>query len=93
MISKPFLYDGFRLAFESLESSSSWTEDSFGLNVLLEPFPAEDDALSHFRAQNAHVEAELFSRIRGLEAQLAHGLPPQLNPGEYEGLVREKKVL
>lgn len=80
-----------RFAFDSLESSSSWTEDSFEINVLLEPFPAEEErALSNYRAQNAHVEAELFSHIRDLEAQLAHGLPPQLNPGEYADLVRFK---
>ncbi|KAL6956213.1 hypothetical protein U1Q18_041243 [Sarracenia purpurea var. burkii] len=75
--------------FDSLESSSSWTEDSFEINVLLEPFPAEETALSNYRAQNAHVEAELFSGIQALEAQLAHGIPPQLNPGEYENLVRD----
>ena len=34
------------------------------------------------------LEEQLFSRIRDLEAHLAHGLPPQLNPGEYEHLVR-----
>nr|DAD25641.1 TPA_asm: hypothetical protein HUJ06_027105 [Nelumbo nucifera] len=63
------------------------SEDSFGINV---PNPNEtDDPLSRFRAQNADVEAELFSRIRSLESQLAYGLPPQLNPGEYEQLVRD----
>lgn len=72
-----------------MESSSSWTKDSFGINVPLEPPPlsAAEVALSNFRAQNAAIEAELFSRIRGLEAQLAHGLPP--HPGEYEHLVRD----
>lgn len=35
------------------------------------------------------MEAELFSRIRNLEAQLAHGIPPQPHPGEYGQLVRE----
>ncbi|KAL6969149.1 hypothetical protein U1Q18_041072, partial [Sarracenia purpurea var. burkii] len=73
--------------FDSLESSSSWTEDTFEINVLLEPFLTEETALSNYRAQNAHVEAELFSGIQELEAQLAHGIPPQLNPGEYENLV------
>lgn len=29
-------------------------------------------------AQNAAVEAELYSRIRGLEAELDHRIPPQL---------------
>lgn len=79
------------LALESLESgsSSSWAEDSFGINVLLEPSSTAEATLSNFRAQNANVETELFSRIRGLEAQLSHGLPPQLNRGEYERLVRE----
>lgn len=76
---------------ESLESgsSSSWAEDSFGINVLLEPSSTAEATLSNFRAQKANVETELFSRIRGLEAQLSQGLPPQLNQGEYERLVRE----
>lgn len=35
------------------------------------------------------MEGELISRIRGLERQLVHGLPPQLNEGEYENIVRQ----
>lgn len=46
-------------------------------------------AAPSYRAQNDAIEQQLFSRIRDLEAQLAHGLPPQLNPGEYEHQVRE----
>lgn len=76
-----------RFAFESLESSSSWTESSFEINVLLESSAEAQTPLSDFRAQNSDVEAELFARIRALESQLAHA--PQLNPGEYESLVRE----
>lgn len=59
--------------------------------VRLEPSSAAEAALSNYRAQNADVEAQLFSRIRSLESQLSHGLPPppQLNTGEYERLVRE----
>lgn len=45
--------------------------------------------LSHFRAQNVHVEAELFARIHELENLLVYGLPPQRHPGEYANLVRE----
>ena len=78
-----------RFAFESLESSSSWTESSFEINVLLESSAEAQTPLSDLRAQNSDVEAELFARIRALESQLAHGIPPQLNPGEYESLVRE----
>lgn len=36
------------------------------------------------------MEQDLFSRIRNLEAQLAYGLPPQLNPGEYEQQIRNE---
>lgn len=77
------------LAFNQ-NSLSTGSEDSFGINVLLESSNERDNTLSLFRAQKAEVESELFSRIRNLEAQLAHGLPPQLNPGEYESLVRDK---
>jgi hypothetical protein len=48
-----------------------------------------NNILELFRTEQASVESELFSRIANLEAQLAHGLPPQLNPGEYANLVRE----
>lgn len=88
----PSLFVGFCFACDdTLASSSSWTEDSFEINVLLEPepFSAAEVALSNCRAQNAAIEEELFSRIRGLEAQPAYGLPPQLNDGDYERLVRE----
>jgi hypothetical protein len=34
-------------------------------------------------------EIELFARIRLLEAECAYGLPIQLNPGEYEELVKD----
>ena len=55
-------------------SLSTGSEDSFGINVLLESSNERDNTLSQFRAQKAEVESELFSRIRNLEA---HGLPTQ----------------
>lgn len=72
-----------------VSNSSSWTEDSFGINVLLEPEPSSATALANYRAQNADAEAQLFSLIRSLESQLSYGLPTQLNNGEYEQQVRE----
>lgn len=47
------------------------------------------DDLATCRTQSAAIELELFSRIQSLESEMAYGLPPQLNPGEYEQLVRE----
>ncbi|KAK1548085.1 hypothetical protein Q3G72_027992 [Acer saccharum] len=67
----------------------SWTEDSFGINVLLEPEPSSATALANYRAQNADAEAQLFSLIRSLESQLSYGLPPQLNNGDYAQLIRD----
>lgn len=64
------------LAFNQ-NSLSTGSEDSFGINVLLESSNERDN--TQFRAQNAKVESELFSRIRNLEAQLAH-----LNSGVRE---------
>ncbi|KAK8490112.1 hypothetical protein V6N12_008205 [Hibiscus sabdariffa] len=71
-------------ALESLSrSSSSWTA------VLQEGEVPAAQVLDNFHAQNEHVEAELFSRIRNLENRLIDRLPPQLNRGEYATLVRE----
>lgn len=71
-------------ALESLSrSSSSWTA------VLQEGEVPAAQVLDNFRAQNEHVEAELFSRIRNLENRLIDRLPPQLNHGEYATLVRD----
>lgn len=71
-------------ALESLSrSSSSWTA------VLQEGEVPAAQVLDNFRAQNEHVEAELFSRIRNLENRLIDRLPPQLNHGEYANLVRD----
>lgn len=53
--------------------------------MLLESSYETNNILEQFRTEQASVESELFSRIANLEAQLAHGLPPQLNPD----LVRE----
>lgn len=72
-----------------VSNSSSWTEDSFGINVLPEPEPSSATALANYRAQNADAEAQLFSHIRSLESQLSYGLPPQLNNGEYAQLIRD----
>lgn len=85
----------FNIALYVSNNSSSWTEDWHQCSPRTSTFlrGGSSPFQSNFRAQNADVEAQLFSRIRGLEAQLAHGLPPQLNPGEYERLVRERKVL
>ena len=84
---------GAQLAFNNHSLESSWREYSFGINVLLESSSSAEAALSDVQAQaqaqRAALEAELFSRIRNLEAQLVHGLPPQLNSGDYERLVQE----
>lgn len=72
-----------------VSNDSSWTEDTFGINVLLEPEPDSATALANYRAQNADAERQLFSLIRSLESQLSYGLPTQLNNGEYEQEVRE----
>lgn len=55
--------------------------------MLLESSYETNNILELFRTEQASKRA--FSRIANLEAQLAHGLPPQLNPGEYANLVRE----
>ncbi|KAK5838470.1 hypothetical protein PVK06_007200 [Gossypium arboreum] len=71
-------------ALESLSRSSSiWT------TVLQEGEVPAAQVLDNFRAQNEHVEAELFSRIRNLKNRLIDRLPPQLNHGEYATLVRD----
>lgn len=46
------------------------------------------DVVDLFRRQNQEMELELFARIRLLENRMIEGLPPQLNLGEYETLVR-----
>lgn len=64
------------------------------------PLPMEDaapfhnnnviplDVVDQFRLLNQEAELELFARIRILENRLIEGLPPQMNSGEYEALVR-----
>lgn len=47
------------------------------------------DVVDQFRMLNFDMELELFARIRLLENRLIEGLPPQMNLGEYEALVRE----
>lgn len=46
------------------------------------------DVVDQFRILNQETELELFARIRLLENRLIEGLPPQMNLGEYEALVR-----
>lgn len=46
------------------------------------------DVVDQFRILNQEMELELFARIRLLESRMIEGLPPQLNLGEYETLVR-----
>lgn len=46
------------------------------------------DPVDQFRLLNLDTELELFARIRLLESRLIEGLPPQLNLGEYEAMVR-----
>lgn len=53
-------------------------------NLPFHPF----DPVDQFRLLNLDTELELFARIRILENRLIEGLPPQLNLGEYETLVR-----
>jgi len=54
---------------------------------------AQAQAQAEVQAQMAALmempEMDLFARIRVLENKMVHGLPPQLNPGGYEQLVRE----
>ena len=47
------------------------------------------DPVDQFRYQNLVTENALFARIQMLENRLIEGLPPQLNNGEYETLVRQ----
>jgi hypothetical protein len=46
------------------------------------------DPVDQYRLLYLDTELELFARIRSLENRLIEGLPPQLNPSEYETLVR-----
>ena len=48
-----------------------------------------NNILSHFGNQNPDLEIEVYARIRLLESRLIDRLPPQLNFGDYENLVRE----
>lgn len=56
-------------------------------NLPFHPFDPFDP-VDQFRLLNLDTELELFARIRILENRLIEGLPPQLNLGEYETLVR-----
>lgn len=49
----------------------------------------EGNLLSFFGNQDPGGEIELYARVRLLEARLIERLPPQLNSGEYENLVRD----
>ena len=70
----------------SIESSDSLLSHSdLGAQ---NPEPA-NNILSHFGNQDPNLEIELYARIRLLESRLIDLLPPQLNVGEYEALVRD----
>lgn len=68
--------------------ASTWIEDSREIDVFLESWTssAASDAPN---SQSTPEERNLFQRIRDLESELAHGLPPQLNQGDYERQVRD----
>ncbi|GJZ95469.1 NADH dehydrogenase subunit 4L [Tanacetum coccineum] len=63
----------------------------FSFILLAEPVYAMEPAVLPPQLEwlNALPERDLFSRIRVLEGRDYYNLPPQNNPGEYEGLVRE----
>lgn len=49
---------------------------------------SSSESLATFRAEiAADNEAEIYARIRSLRGRDYYNLPPQNNPGEYEGLV------
>ena len=51
---------------------------------------SSSESLATFRALIAgDNEAEIYQRIRALESQDFYNVPPQNQPGEYEGLVRQ----
>lgn len=51
---------------------------------------SSSESLATFRAEiAAENEAEIYARIRSLQSRDYYNLPPQNNPGEYEGLVRD----
>lgn len=51
---------------------------------------SSSESWATFRAEiAAENEAEIYARIRSLQSHYYYNLPPQNNPGEYEGLVRD----
>ncbi|KAI3693007.1 hypothetical protein L6452_32833 [Arctium lappa] len=51
---------------------------------------SSSESWATFRAEiAAENEAEIYARIRSLQSHCYYNLPPQNNPGEYEGLVRD----
>ena len=76
----------------SNDTSSSTTHivsDSRDELIIPENPQPEGGLLSHFGTQDPDREIELYARVRLLENRLIERLPPQLNLGEYENLVRD----
>ena len=69
--------------------SSPWIEDSREMDVLMESWTSSAAEEAAPSVQSTPAEIDLFQRIRDLEAELAHGIPAQLNQGDYERQVRE----
>ena len=76
-------------SFESSGESTNEVEVPVEQNAQSSDSSPESTTLEGVRAQNSELENEQRARIRNLESKLAYRLPPQLNPGEYERLVRE----
>ena len=74
------------------DTSSSTTHivsDSPHSLILPENPQPGGNLLSLFGTQDPDREIELYARVRLLESRLIERLPPQLNSGEYESLVRD----
>jgi hypothetical protein len=71
-------------------SDSSNSHSHLGAPNPAAPAPApENYILSHFGHRNPEPEIEVYARIRLLEGRVIDRLPPQLELGQYETLVRE----
>lgn len=70
--------------------SSGSSESGIGTSLPALESSSSTESLATFRAEiAAENEAEIFARIRSLQSRDYYNLPPQNNPGEYEGLVRD----
>ena len=89
-----FLSDSLAVNSGSIADSNSIgnipvNDPPFNINNINNPQnPIPLDVVDQFRLLNQETELELFARIRLLENRLIDGLPPQMNFGEYEALVR-----